>query len=83
MKLIYEFTGINNYQHDFDNIEFSQDEFDYTLGVKGLHTVGRKVEFKQRRSILPPDLFQKYSEMAFWKDTAGSSANVIASKENK
>ncbi|RRN77047.1 sulfotransferase [Pseudoxanthomonas sp. SGD-10] len=81
MKLIYDFTEIEHYPHDFDNIEFSQDEFDYTLGVKGLHTVGRKVEFKQRRSILPPDLFQKYSEMAFWKDTAGSSANVIASKE--
>ena len=41
-----------------------------------------KVKIKQRRSILPPDLFQKYSEMAFWKDTAGSSANVIAAKDS-
>jgi sulfotransferase len=83
MKLIYEFTGLPWYAHDFNNVEYSHDEFDFTLGVKGLHTVERKVEFNQRRSILPPDLFQKYSEMAFWKDTAGSAANVIAPKEEK
>lgn len=83
MKLIYEFTGMTPFAHDFDNIEFSHDEFDYTIGVKGLHTVLRKVEFVQRKSILPPDLFQKYNELAFWKDTAGSAAHVIAAKEEK
>lgn len=83
MQLIYEFTGTEPYTHDFENVDYSHDEFDYSLGVKGLHTIAKKVEFKQRRSILPPDLFQKYSEMAFWKDTSGSSANVIASKENQ
>ncbi len=81
LRLIYEFIGETYFEHDFDNVEFSSDEFDYTLGVKGLHTVNRKVEFKQRRSILPPDLFQKYSEMAFWRDTAGTSANVIGPKD--
>lgn len=81
MQLIYDFLKIPYFEHDFDNVEFSQDEFDYSIGVKGLHTVKRKVEFQQRRSILPPDLFQKYSEMAFWKDTAGSAANVISPKK--
>lgn len=83
MQLIYEFLGYEYYSHDFENIEYSQDEFDYTLGVKGLHTVQRKVEFKERRSILPPDLFDKYSEMAFWKDTSGTAASVITPKGNK
>ncbi|MGV3546919.1 MAG: sulfotransferase family protein [Pedobacter sp.] len=83
MQLVYDFTSMNHYQHDFDNVDYSHDEFDYTLGVRGLHTIGKKVEFKQRRSILPPDLFQKYSEMAFWKDTAGSSASVIAAKDSQ
>lgn len=82
MKLIYEFIGEPYYDHDFDNVEYSKDEFDDTLGVKGLHTVKKKVQFKSRRSILPPDLFQKYSEMAFWKDTNGTDASVIAPKEN-
>lgn len=81
MRLIYEFIGIDYFNHDFDNVEYSHDEFDYTLGVKGLHTVQRKVEYKERRSILPPDLFDKYSDLAFWKDTAGSAASVISPKK--
>ncbi len=78
MELVYKFIGLPLFSHDFENVEYSRDEFDHNLGVKGLHTVARKVEFKPRRSILPPDLFQKYSEMAFWSDTSGSSASVIA-----
>ena len=83
VELLYEFIGEPYYPHDFDNVDFSHDEFDYTLGVKGLHTVKRKVEFKSRRSLLPPDLFKKYSEMAFWQDTAGTAASVIAPKGQK
>lgn len=84
MELIYKFLGEEYFPHDFDNVEYSHDEFDYTLGAKGLHTVQRKVQFKPRRSILPPDLFEKYSSMAFWQDTSGSAASVIApKKENK
>ncbi|MFC4875055.1 sulfotransferase family protein [Negadavirga shengliensis] len=83
MELIYRFIGEEYFPHDFDNVEYAHDEFDYTLGAKGLHTVQRKVEFKPRRSILPPDLFEKYSAMAFWQDTAGSAASVIAPKKEK
>ncbi len=82
LSLLYDFIGEKPFDHDFDNVEFSHDEFDYTLGVKGLHTVKRKVQYKNRRSILPPDLFQKYSEMAFWTDTAGTAASVIAPRSN-
>lgn len=82
ISLLYQFIHETEYSHDFNNVEFTHDEFDYTLGVKGLHTVRKKVEFKPRRSILPPDLFKKYSEMAFWQDTDGTSASVIAPKEN-
>jgi len=83
MELIYKFLGEEYFPHDFDNVEYSHDEFDYSLGAKGLHTVQRKVQFKPRRSILPPDLFEKYSSMAFWQDTSGSAASVIAPKKEK
>lgn len=82
IQLIYQFLGEKEYKHDFDNIAYDENEFDQNLGVKGLHTVKKKVEFKPRRSILPPDLFQKYSEMAFWQDTKGTAANIIAAKNN-
>jgi sulfotransferase len=81
ISLIYQFLGLPEYAHDFDNIEYHENEFDQTLGVKGLHTVKKKVEFTPRRSILPPDLFQKYSAMDFWQDTNGTAANIIASKK--
>tara|TARA_B110000211_G_scaffold41389_1_gene42971 strand:- start:3056 stop:3877 length:822 start_codon:yes stop_codon:yes gene_type:complete len=81
IELLYQFLGYEAFKHDFDNIEYHENEFDQTLGAKGLHTVKKKVEFTPRRSILPPDLFQKYSEMAFWQDTTGTAANIIASKK--
>ena len=83
MYLLYNFIGEDWFEHDFDNVEFSHDEFDYTLGVKGLHAVSKKVTFKPRKTILPPDLFNKYSKLAFWKDTAGTSASVIAPKSKE
>ncbi|XQW84545.1 sulfotransferase [Thalassotalea piscium] len=83
IELVYQFLGEESYQHDFNNIEYDAGEFDAQLGVKGLHTVKSKVEFKPRRSILPPDLFQTYSDMAFWQDSNGTAASIIAPKSEK
>jgi sulfotransferase len=79
MALVYQFLGEPAFAHDFDNVDYAADEFDTHLGVKGLHSVGRKVEHRTRRSILPPDLFAKYREMDFWQDQAGTAASIIAS----
>ncbi len=78
LDLIYQFLGEEAYAHDFANVEYQENEFDHRLGVKGLHQVQRKVEFKPRRSILPPDLFVKYQDMDFWQDHSGTAANIIA-----
>ncbi|WP_448677435.1 sulfotransferase family protein [Delftia acidovorans] len=78
LELIYRFLGEPAFAHDFDNVEYSENEFDLNLGVKGLHDVQRKVAFKARRSILPPDLFAKYQDMDFWQDQAGTQAGIIA-----
>jgi len=82
LQLLYQFIGAPYYQHDFDNVDYQENAFDQKLGVKGLHTVKSKVEFKSRNSILPPDLFAKYSEMAFWEDSVGTSASIIAPKSD-
>ena len=83
MALLYQFIDQRPFQHNFDNVDYEVSEFDKMLGVKGLHTVKRKVEFTPRRSTLPPELFKKYSEMAFWQDSAGTSASIITPKETK
>jgi len=79
IELVYQFLGEPTCTHDFDNVDYAANEFDSHLGVKGLHAVRRKVEHTHRRSILPPDLFAKYSEMDFWQDQTGTAASIIAS----
>jgi sulfotransferase len=67
MQKIYQFLGETWYEHDFDNVEDSYDEFDNQAKISGLHTVRRKVEYQDRRSILPGELWDRYSPMSFWK----------------
>lgn len=80
MPLIYDFIGEPAFEHDFDHVEYDAVDFDLQLGVPGLHTVRSKVQFQARRSVIPPDLFDKYSKLSFWGDRAGSRANVISNQ---
>lgn len=81
MGLIYDFIDEPAFDHDFDNVEYDAPEFDALLGASGLHKVRKKVEPKPRRTILPPDLFEKYSTLNFWRSLKGSKAKIIASQE--
>lgn len=80
IPLIYDFLGETPFEHDFDNIAYDAVDFDLQLGVPGLHRVRAKVAFEPRRTILPPDLFEKYSKLSFWGDRNGSRANVISNQ---
>ncbi|WP_333876559.1 sulfotransferase family protein [Methylobacter sp.] len=82
MELVYDFIGQPHFTHDFEQVEYDAPDFDLELGMPGLHRVKPKVEFNERRTIIPPDLFEKYSKMTFWTDPSGSTANVIAPKSN-
>jgi sulfotransferase len=66
MGIVYDFLGEPRFEHDFGNVEYSADAFDEGLGSPGLHTVRRKVEFVQRPTILPPELFARYENDCFW-----------------
>lgn len=77
LPLIYRFLGEEAFEHDFGNVAYEAPEFDESLGLHGLHTVRSKVSFEPRRTLLPPDLFEQYAALSFWKDTAGSAASVI------
>lgn len=80
IPLIYDFLGEPAFEHDFEHIEYDAVDFDLQLGVPGLHRVRAKVEFQARRTILPPDLYEKYSKLSFWGDRNGSRANVISNQ---
>jgi sulfotransferase len=68
MQKIYQFLNEPWFEHDFSDVEDSYDEFDEHAKIKGLHTIKKVVEFKQRRPILPEDLWQQYTGMSFWKN---------------
>ena len=80
IPLIYDFIGEEHYAHDFNHVQYDAPDFDAPLGMRGLHKVRSSVSFQGRDTILPPDLFQQFSQLSFWKDTAGSRGNVITAK---
>ena len=46
------------------------------LGVPGLHTVAGRVQFVERPTILPPDLYQRFSGRNFWRRPRANTRNV-------
>ena len=80
IALIYQFLGEEPFAHDFDNVEYDAKGFDLELGVEGLHTVRGKVAPRPRKTILPPDLFERYANIAFWQKMPGSAAFKIVPK---
>lgn len=82
MPLIYEFLGEESFEHDFDNVQYDAPRFDAQLGLDGLHRVHQKVEPRPRRTILPPDLFERYSQLSFWRDLPNSAAFRITANED-
>lgn len=69
MDHLYSVLDLPRFRHDFSNVEFEGgDEFDQQLGVPGLHKVRRKVEYVERKTILPPDLFDRYRGGDYWRD---------------
>ena len=67
MRKIYDFLGEPWYEHDFDNVESSYDEFDEDVQLPGLHTTWKKVEWRPRETILPPDIWNKVQGMEVWR----------------
>lgn len=80
MALLHEFLGEAPFAHDFEAVAYDAPAFDAQLGLDGLHRVHPKVAPRPRRTILPPDLFQRYSNMAFWRDLQGSRAFRIVAE---
>lgn len=64
---IYDFLEEPRFQHDFNNVEDSYDEFDAEAKIQGLHRVRKSVNYQPRSSILPGELWNRYSPMSFWR----------------
>jgi len=66
MNRLYAELKEEPFAHDFDNVVYDEPDYDADLGMPGMHTVQPKVEYRQREPGIPPDLFAKYADTAFW-----------------
>ncbi|MDE1150868.1 MAG: sulfotransferase [Azospirillaceae bacterium] len=66
MARLYEALGQAPFTHDFENVVYDEPDYDSLLGMPGLHKVRERVEYRERRTCLPPDLFAKYGSANFW-----------------
>lgn len=80
-QLLYNFLDEDPFVHDFGAVDYDAPAFDAQLGLRGLHRVHRQVKPRPRETILPPDLFQRYSNLAYWRDLSGSRAFKIVVKQ--
>ena len=85
MRKVYEFLERPYYSHDFENVEYSNENFDKSCNLKDLHTVKKKVEYNPPIYILPPEIVQKYNEMnmEFWKEGYKIDVNIIDKLDRK
>ena len=67
MEAVYAFTGVAPFRHDFENVLFETKEFDARLGTPGLHDVRPRVGAVERKTILPPDLWERWERASIWR----------------
>ncbi|MEM7425523.1 MAG: sulfotransferase [Pseudomonadota bacterium] len=82
LGLVYDFLGEGRFEHDFKAVEYDAPQFDEHLGLDGLHRVHKEVKPRPRETVLPPDLFQQYAQISFWRTLKKSKANRIVAQSN-
>lgn len=68
LAAVYEFIGEPAFAHDFDKLTFDATDFDARAGTPGLHEVRPHVGAVPRPTILPPDVFRRFENDAFWRE---------------
>jgi sulfotransferase len=77
MRLICDWLGEPWLAHDVAALDDDEPEFDRQLAAPGLYAVKRQVRWEARQTVLPPDVFAKFANLAFWREPAGSAAYRI------
>ena len=76
MAAVYDFVGEPLFQHDFENVHFDASEFDERTGMPGLHAIGKRVAAQERTTVLPPDIFRRFENEAFWRHPSSNIRGV-------
>ncbi|BFI97278.1 MAG: sulfotransferase [Rhodanobacter sp.] len=68
LEAVYDFIGEPAYKHDTEHVEYDASAFDAKAGTPGLHAIQPRVQANERTTILPPELFARFANDAFWRD---------------
>ncbi|MCX7513509.1 sulfotransferase family protein [Frateuria hangzhouensis] len=68
LAAVYDFIGEPVFEHDFERVEYDASAFDRKAGTPGLHDVRPRVGAVQRDTVLPPDVFRRFENDAFWRN---------------
>jgi sulfotransferase len=72
---LYDLLGEEQFVHDFNHVEYDASEFDAWLGLPGFHKLTPKVQWQERATILPVDLFRQY-EKCFWESPENNPRDI-------
>ena len=67
MRAVYSFIKEPYFNHDFNSVESNYDEYDAEVRIKGLHTIRKEVKYIERSPVLPPDLWNEFSNLEVWR----------------
>ncbi len=79
LDALYEFIGEPRFAHDFENVSYDARTFDERAGTPGLHEVRARVSATaaRRDTVLPPDLFRRFENDAFWRNPELNPRKVL------
>jgi sulfotransferase len=67
LKSLYNFIDEPYFEHDFNNVISEYDEYDEDANIIGLHKIRKEIKFIERPTILPPDIWQTFSNLEVWR----------------
>ena len=67
LRKIYDFLEEPYFEHDFGYVSYSNEAYDNKLLAHNLHKIEGPVQFKETEVVLPPELWDAYSGMEFWR----------------
>jgi len=71
MEEIYDFWGLERWEHKYENLENTYPENDiFQYNLDGMHTIGRTIKktCKKPEEVLSAEIIEKYSGMEYWRE---------------
>jgi sulfotransferase len=84
MKDLYKFIGIDYYSHNFNQLDYENEQFDLKSGVPNIHKIKPVVYYEDCKYYIPEEIKQKYQQMRmeFWRPY-NQSQGLIAVPQNQ